>query len=124
MGSKTVQIKATYGTWKVTIKSALKAGTKVSAKVKVGLLTSASKIIYVIPATPVVSKPKVGATVIKGTATKGGVVYVTIKTKTYSAKVTSKGTFSIKVSTLKKGTTLTIKCKAGGKYSAKKVIKI
>ena len=105
------------GKWKITIKNPFKAGTKICAISSVGNFNSMVRSIFVIPAAPNILKPKIGATKIFGTCTANAIVYLVIKTKTYSAKANSKGTFSIKVSVLKKGMKLSLKCKVSGQVS-------
>ncbi|MEI6602188.1 MAG: GDSL-type esterase/lipase family protein [Clostridia bacterium] len=115
--------KVNGGSWKVLLTAPIKAGTKVTASVEVNGFSSPIKTTYVIPATPKVFTLKANAIVIKGTATKGGVVFAKIGTKTYSAKANTKtGSFAIKTPKLKKGTKVSVTCKAGGKTSAAKVL--
>lgn len=121
--TKKMTAKVSSGNWKVLLGAPIKAGTKVTASVKLNGFSSPVKTTYVIPATPKVLTIKVNAIVIKGTATKGGVVYAKIGSKTYSAKASTKtGAFAIKTLKLKKGTKVSVTCKAGGKTSAAKVL--
>ncbi|MEI6602258.1 MAG: hypothetical protein WCL54_02090 [Clostridia bacterium] len=109
---------AQAGAWKVNLPTSLKAGTKVSATVKVGTAVSAVKTTYVIPFTPVVKHIAPNSTSVKGKATKGSVVYAKIAGKTYTAKANAKtGEFSIKTPKIKKGSSISVTCKAGGKTS-------
>ena len=104
--------------------SVLAAGTKVTATVKLNGLTSTIKMIYVIPATPLVKHIEPNSTTVKGTATKGSVVYAKVGSKAYMAKASTKtGAYTIKTPKIKKGTSVSVRCKAGGQYSASKVVK-
>ncbi len=125
IGTKSYNSVISNKTWKVTVPAALKAGTKISVVTKINDIASKAKIFYVIPATPKVSQIKANATSVKGSASKGGVVYVKIGAKTYSGKASiSSGAFSVKTPKIRRGTSVTVTCKAGGKISAKKVVKV
>jgi len=125
IGTKSFNSVISNKTWKVTVPVALKAGTKISVFAKINDIASKAKVVYVIPATPKVSPIKANATSVKGSASKGGVVYVKIGAKTYTAKASiSSGAFSVKIPKIKKGTIVVVTCKAGGKISAKKTVKV
>ncbi len=109
-------------TWMIGLSSALKAGTKVSAKITMPDTSTSTKTVYVIPALPTVKTIKAGSIYVTGTATKGAIVYAKIGTKTYSATATT-GAYKIKIPAIKKGTSVTVTCKAGGQMSMKKVVK-
>lgn len=69
-----------------------------------------------------VTTPKAKATKISGKATKSSTVYVKVGTKTYKAKATTKGTFTVKVPKLKKGATIQVYASnTFGKSAVKKV---
>ena len=125
VGTKKYSVKAVSGAWKISISSPVAAGTKISAVVKSGIISSASKTVYVIPSTPKVSALKANSIYVKGTATKGATVYLKIGTKSYNTKASSKnGAFSAKVLNLKKGSTVTVSCKAGGQMSSSLIVKV
>ena len=144
VGAEKYSANVVSGKWKIVVTAVIKAGTKVSGIAKVGNLTSAAKSVYVIPATPIVNKVKVGATKVTGTATANSLVYVTMqivkKVKvnngttgnslvyvtvqtTFTDKASSKGVFSVKVSSVKKGASISVKCKAGGQLSGVRVVR-
>jgi len=124
VGTKLYVENVIAGKWNLAIVSPLPAGTRVSVVIKKDGVSSSSNAVYVIPATPVVSKLKANAVYVKGTATKGATVYAKIGTKLYSAKASSStGAYSIKISKIKKGTVVNVYCKAGGQFSAKKTVK-
>lgn len=125
IGTKKYTSKVTTSGWKVTLTSKVTAGTKVSVVVSINSISSLVKSIYVIPSTPKVSTIKANSTLIKGSATKGGTIYVKIGTKAYSAKVNTKnGTFSIIAPKIKKGTTVYVTCKLNGRASAVRILKV
>ncbi len=113
------------GSWKITFPKALKAGTKIMAKVTCNNASSDIKIVYVKPAAPKVFTIRANNRYVKGAATKGAYVYVTTGGKTYSNKSNlSTGAFSVKVSKLVKGKTVSVYCVFGKQKSASKIIKI
>jgi hypothetical protein len=123
-GTKKHTAKVLKGAWKVVLSTSLRAGTKVSALVKINGFSSMMKYVYVIPATPTVSVLKANAAFVKGTATKGSTVYSKIGSKIYYAKASTKtGSFAIRISKIKKGTIVSVYCKAGGQTSASKIVK-
>jgi len=125
IGTKKYTASAVSGAWKVFISKTLAAGTKVSAIVKMNNVYSKAKSTYVIPATPTVNTLKANSIYVKGTATKGSLVYAKIGSKNYSAKASSKtGTYSIKIPKINKGTSVSVKCMAGGRMSATKTVMV
>lgn len=122
-GKKMLEDLVVDGIWKISLSSKLVAGTKISVNIFYDDLTSKNKTIFVIPRTPTVSAIKGNATYVKGTATKASVVYAKIGTKTFSAKANSKGVFSIKTTKIKKYSNVSVRSKAGGQFSASKVVK-
>ncbi|MFA6308228.1 MAG: DUF6273 domain-containing protein [Clostridia bacterium] len=123
-GTKKHTARVLKGVWKVVLPNVLKAGTKVSALVKINGFGSAIKYVYVIPATPTFSALKANAAFVKGTATKGSTVYSKIGSKIYYAKASTKtGSFAVKIPKIKKGTIVSVYCKAGGQISASRIVK-
>ncbi|MEI6601970.1 MAG: hypothetical protein WCL54_00625 [Clostridia bacterium] len=123
IGTASYSVLISSGKWQIFLPNTLKAGTKITAVNKYNNILSATKSIYVIPYTPTVNTVKAKAIYIKGKATKSAVVYAKIGVKTFSAKVGVKGLFSIKVPAMKKGTYVSVRCKAGGQYSAYRKVK-
>lgn len=85
------------------------------------------------PAKPVVKSYKRNSKKVSGTAEKNSTVYVKVgyqtsmgyKEKTYKAKVSSKGKWTVKTMKLKKGYTLTVTAKdAAGNISSEKVVTV
>ncbi|MEI6603018.1 MAG: InlB B-repeat-containing protein [Clostridia bacterium] len=125
VGSKKYTITAVASAWKITMPKAVPAGTKITVSVLKDGVKSLTKTIYVIPMTPTVYAVKANAVVVKGVATKGAIVYAKIGTKSYSSKANAKtGIFAIKVPKAKKNVAISVRCKAGGQYSASKTIKV
>ncbi|MEI6601969.1 MAG: hypothetical protein WCL54_00620 [Clostridia bacterium] len=122
-GKKTLEDLVVDGIWKINLSSKLVAGTKISVNIFYDDLTSKNKTIFVIPRTPTVSAIKANATYVKGIATKSSVVYAKIGAKNFSAKANSKGVFSIKTTKIKKYASVSVRSKAGGQFSASKVVK-
>ena len=111
---------ATYGVYPITLSVTEffdKNYKAISNRVVNGKIT-------VIPATPKVSVLRGNSTAVKGSATKGSVVYAKIGSKTYYATASFKsGAFSIKIPKIKKGVSVLVSCKAGGQFSASKMVK-
>lgn len=72
------------------------------------ITVTTSKTDLTAPKKPTVSTYKKNTTYVKGKGEKKATVYVKIGSKTYKSKVNSKGTFSVKVPKLKKGTTIKV----------------
>ena len=125
VGKTTFTVKTITGTWKVALKRAQPAGTKITVTAKKNGVLSATKVVFVIPATPRVYTLRANATAVKGTATKGSVVTVKIGAKTYTAKASkSTGAYSVKVPKLKKGSNVQVSCTAGGQKSGIRLVKV
>ena len=125
VGTKKYTVNSTSGAWKITLSTVVKAGTKITAYVVRDGVKSPNKSIFVIPATPSIISVKTNAILIKGIATKASVVYIKVGSKIYIVKASSKtGSYSVKVPKLKRNTTISVKCKAGGQYSASKILKV
>lgn len=117
------------GTYKVTLKTVLKVGTKITVSVKspmdmVSTVTTVTVKNQKI-ATPKVTRYKKNTKVVKGTAKKNTTVYVKIGKKTYKGKASSKGAYSVKVPKLKKGTSINVYVKDSyGNYSNNRSVKV
>lgn len=77
-----------------------------------------------VPADPKVTSVKKNTAAVKGTAVKGATVYASYNGKTYSAKVNSKGSFTIKTAKLVKGKSVKVYAKLNGLKSGTKTYKI
>lgn len=103
------------GVYTVKLKSALKVGNKISVTVKSPMSVVSAKASVTVKnrriTTPKVTKYKRNSKLVKGTAKKGTTVYVKVGKKTYKGKVSSKGSYSVKVAKLKKGITVKVMVK-------------
>ena len=124
IGKNHYHIISAHGTWKVLTTFAFKAGVKISALVTFKGRSSKTIYIFVVPSTPRIEKPSVGAMVVKGMATKNSVVYVKVGAKISFAKASINGHFTVEMAALKKDATLTVYCKAGGQVSGKRILKV
>lgn len=117
------------GIYTVNLKSALKVGNKISVTVKSPMGVVSSKASAVVKnrkiAAPKVTRYKRNTRLVKGTAKKGTTVYVKAGKKTYKGKVSSKGSYSVKVAKLKKGTAVKVMVKDSyGNSSNYKTVKV
>lgn len=117
------------GIYTVNLKSALKVGNKISVTVKSQMGVVSSKASAVVKnrkiAAPKVTRYKRNTRLVKGTAKKGTTVYVKAGKKTYKGKASSKGSYSIKVAKLKKGTAVKVMVKDSyGNSSNYKTVKV
>jgi|GEM_PF-2265227 len=126
MGSKIANAEIYAGQWDVSMAKPLKAGTKVMATTYLyNGKHSGTKILYVVPAAPNVNPIKHAGGVVAGTATKGSAVQATIGSKKYTSYANAKtGRFNIKIPINKKGTPVSIRCRAGGFYSVARTYKM
>lgn len=77
-----------------------------------------------VPADPKVTSVKKNTAAVKGTAVKGATVYASYNGETYSAKVNSKGSYTIKTAKLVKGKSVKVYAKLNGLKSGTKTYKI
>lgn len=125
IGTKKYSATVYSGKWKVALSAVLKSGTKIYVKISLGNRSSATKYIYVKPATPTINKVLSTALILKGTAPKGAIVYIKYPGHSYTTKASSStGVYSYKTGKIKKGTTISVYCKLGGQTSATKTYKV
>lgn len=112
VGNKSYTAKSdSTGKFSIKLKSVLKVNNKITVVATSGTKKSDTLTVKVKNRTltkPVVKTYKRNSKKITGTAIKGSTVYAKIKNKTYTAKVNSKGKYTIKVNKLKKGTSIKI----------------
>ena len=118
VGTKTYTVPVIFKMWNVFIIDPVPAGTKITAINTLNKVSSAVVTTYVLPTMPTIMKLKANSIYVKGKAIKYSVVYAKIGAKTYSSKATSKGSYNIKIPKIKKGTTVSVRCKLGGQFSA------
>ncbi|MEI6602928.1 MAG: leucine-rich repeat domain-containing protein [Clostridia bacterium] len=124
IGSQTKRVKANGGKYKVTMAAPCPVGTKVKVSRKTATMYSSPIVTKtVIPAKPVLQTIHVNNIYIKGSATKGAMVYVKIYGKNYKGKAsTSSGKFSIKVPKVLVEAEIQVYCKILGLKS--QIVKI
>jgi len=109
--------------WKVTLPKKFAAGTKFTVGTVLGDTSSLLAMRFVLPAIPTVNKIKPNSFYVKGTATKGAMVYIRIALKDFSAKANAKtGAFYVKTAKIYKGNVVNIACKINGVFSELKEI--
>jgi len=124
IGSQTKKLKANGGKFKWTMAAPCPLGIKVKVSRKTNTMYSSPIVTKtVIPAKPVVKTIHVNNIYIKGSATKGAMVYVKIYGNTYKGKAsTSSGLFAIKVPKVLVEAEIQVYCKILGLKS--QIVKI